>query len=292
MKLVVGRDDLAQAAVTAVRESGTEAERVVVQPVHSASDGFVNQASVEICELAVVTLLQAVALGRPVLLLPITTLGRFQHQTLVTRGELTLDDIEGRTVGVRSWSQTTGVWMRGFLAEQYGVDLQKVDWVVYEESHVDGYRDPAWIRRAPEGHKLPADFLDGQVEFGIMGNELPDAEGIRTVIPDPAATAEAWSRETGFAPINHVIGVTESVAREYSAAVLAAYDGLRVAAEAAAKPGPVEFLPVGFAALRGPVTRAAAYALDQEVLPRPVQFDELVERTSAALGVAPDRLGC
>jgi 4,5-dihydroxyphthalate decarboxylase len=49
--------------------------------------------------------------------------------------------------------------------------------------------------------------------------------------------------------------------------------------------------PVGFEALRGPVSLAAAYALEQEVLPRPVDFDELVERSCVALGVTPARLG-
>lgn len=144
MKLVVGRDDLAAAALAAVRLSGTSGERVEVRPVHKESRGFVNDASVDVCEVAIVTLLQAAAYDKRVVLLPITTLGRFQHQTLVTMGELTADEVEGRSVGVRSWSQTTGVWVRGFLAEQYGVDLRKVDWTVYESAHVDEYEDPKW----------------------------------------------------------------------------------------------------------------------------------------------------
>jgi 4,5-dihydroxyphthalate decarboxylase len=289
--MVMGRDDLAAAAVAGAAEADTALERVVVKPVHKASRGFVNDASVDVCELAIVTLLQAAAYGKPVLLLPVTTLGRAQHQTLVTRGELTLADLAGARVGVRSWSQTTGVWMRGFLTEQYGVDLRKSDWVVYEGSHVDEYADPEWVERAPQGRKLPSDFLDGNLAFGIMGNELPDAPGIRTVVPDAAEAARAWSAETGFIPINHVIGVTETAAREHSAAVCAAYDAMAAAARAAAVPGPVDPHPVGFAALRGPISRAAAYALEQGVLPRPVEFDDLVARSCAALGVPPSRLG-
>lgn len=288
MKMVIGRDDLATAAQQAVPTLA----RVDVNPVHKASWGFVNDASVDVCELAIVTLLQAAAYDKPVLLLPVTTLGRAQHQTLVTRTDgLTLDDLEGHSVGVRSWSQTTGVWLRGFLTEQYGIDLRKAEWTVYEGSHIAEYQDPGWVGRAPEGRKLPTDFLDGRLDFGIMGNELPDAPGIRTVIPDAAKVAEEWSRATGFIPINHVVGVTESAAREHSAAVLAAYDAMRAAAESAASAGPADTNPAGFEALRGPVSRAAAYALEQQVLPRAVEFDELVDRTCAALGVAPTRLG-
>ncbi|WP_202237186.1 hypothetical protein [Actinacidiphila reveromycinica] len=287
MKLVVGRDDLAEAALGAVSQRGTAVERVDVKPVHKASRGFVNDQAVDLCELAVVTLLQAVALGKPVVLLPVTTLGRTQHQTLVTMGDLTVADVGGRSVGIRSWSQTTGVWVRGFLTEQYGVDLRSVDWTVYEGGHVDGHQDPSWVHRAPEGARLQADFLEGRLDFGVMGNELPDDDRIRTAIPDAREVAEQWTKERGFLPLNHVVGVTAEAAAEHSAAILAAYDAM---GEVAAKdPGGTN--PVGFEALRGPVSLAARYAREQEVLSRPVEFDELLEQSCAALGVTPARLG-
>ncbi|MEV0907871.1 hypothetical protein [Streptomyces hokutonensis] len=288
MKTVLGRDDLATAARSAVRATGTDLERLDVRPVHKASRGFVNEGDVDLCEVAVVTLLQAVAHGKPVVLLPVTTLGRHQHQTLITCGELTVDDIEGRTVGVRSWSQTTGVWVRGFLGEQYGVDLRNVDWVVYEDGHVDGHQDPDWVKRAPEGARLQTDFLEGRLDFGIMGNETPAMDVIHTAIPDASDVAQQWALTKGFAPVNHVVGATGSAAREHSAALCAAYDAMRATIPPT---GPVDFAPVGFEALRGPVTLAAQYALEQGVLPRPVAFDELVAGTCAALGAEPARLG-
>lgn len=291
MKLVLGRDDLAAAAESAVRAIGTELERLDVRPVHKAARGMVGESSVDICELPIVTLLQAVAHDRPVVLLPVTTLGRFQHQTLVTCGDLTVADVEGRSVGIRSWSQTTGVWVRGFLAEQYRVDLRKVDWVVYEGGHVEAQPDPSWVRRAPAGARLQADFLDGRLDFGIMGNELPVDDRIRTAVPEPAQAAAAWSGDKGFAPVNHVVGVGEKAARKHSAAVCAAYDAMRDVLAAAPRDGTVELTPVGFEALRGPVSQAAAYALEQDVLPRPVDFDELVARSCEALGVLSSRLG-
>lgn len=291
MKLVVGRDDLAAAALGAAREQGADAERQDVKPVHKASRGFVNDQAVDVCELAVVTLLQAVAFRKPVVLLPVTTLGRTQHQTLVTLGNLSVKDVEGRSVGVRSWSQTTGVWMRGFLSEQYEVDLRKVDWTVYEEAHVDGYRDPSWVHRAPEGARLQADFLDGRLDYGIMGNELPADDRIRTAIDNARDVAAKWTADRGFLPLNHVMGVTAEAASEHSAAVVAMYDAMRAVAAADRAAGAVDPNPVGFEALRGPVTLAARYALEQEVLPRAVEFDELVEQSCVALGVTPARLG-
>jgi 4,5-dihydroxyphthalate decarboxylase len=282
MKLTLGRNDLATAAAEAVQATGTRAERVDVKPVHKASKGFVNEGAVAFCEIAIVTLLQAVALDKPVTLLPISALTRPQHQTLVTLGDLAVDEIEGHRVGVRSWSQTTGVWVRGFLTEQFGLDLQKINWTTYEGAHVDGVADPVWVDRAPDGAKLPADFLAGKVDFGILGNELPEDPRIRTASPDARAVAARWSATKGFTPVNHVVGLNPAAAKENSAAVLAAYDAMRAV---------VGDRDAGFAPLRAPFTQAAAYALDQDVIPRAVEFDELVDRTSAALGVPPSRLG-
>ncbi|MGW1022323.1 hypothetical protein ACWD4J_01210 [Streptomyces sp. NPDC002577] len=291
MKLVLGRDDLAAAAVSAVREAGTEPERLDISPVHKASRGFVNASEADLCEVAIATVLQAVAHGKPVLLLPVTTLGRHQHQTLVTLGELSVADVEGHSVGVRSWSQTTGVWMRGFLTEQYGIDLRKADWTTYEGSHVDGADDPSWVKRAPQAAKLQADFLEGRIDFGIMGNGLPSDDRIRTAVENARETAEQWAKDQGFIPVNHVVGVSERAAAEHSAAILAAYDAMRSVLTATADPGPVPLHPVGFDALRGAFTKAAAYALEQGVIVRAVDYDELVERSCAALGVPPARLG-
>ncbi|GAA3525540.1 ABC transporter substrate-binding protein [Amycolatopsis ultiminotia] len=286
MKIVLGRDDLAAAAVEAAASAGAAAERLDVRPVHKASRGFLQEGTADVCELAVVTLLQAVAYDKPVALLPITALGRHQHQTLVTLGEPGVGAVRGRTVGVRSWSQTTGVWLRGFLTEQYGVELSEVDWIGYEDGHVPEYADPAWVKRAPEGAKLPADFLDGRVDYGIMGNELPADERIRTAVPDALTVASEWAAGKGFAPINHVVAINPAVDAK---AALAVYDALAAAVEPTQ--GPVNLNPVGFEALRGPVTEVARYAREQEVLPRAVSFDELVDRTCAALGVRASRLG-
>ncbi|WP_405914763.1 hypothetical protein [Streptomyces sp. NBC_00728] len=291
MKLVLGRDDLAAAALSAARVAGSEPERVDIKPVHKASRGFVNQSDTELCELAIVTVLQALAYGKPVLLLPVTTLGRHQHQTLVTLGRLSVADVEGHSVGVRAWSQTTGVWMRGFLTEQYGIDLRKADWTTYEGHHVEGAEDPSWVKRAPQGSKLSADFIEGRVDFGIMGNELPSDDRIRTAVDRAHEAAEQWSKDQGFIPVNHVVGVSEAAAAEHPAAVLAAFDAMRSVLTAKEEGGDVALHPVGFEGLRGAFTKAAAYALEQDVIPRAVDYDELVERTCTALGVPPARLG-
>ncbi|MGH3975289.1 MAG: hypothetical protein ACRDS9_18470, partial [Pseudonocardiaceae bacterium] len=194
-------------------------------------------------------------------------------------------DLAGRTGGVRAWSQTTGVWVRGVLAEKYDVDLSSITWRTYSRGHVPEQPEPGFVVPAESGASLAEDLLAGRVDFAIMGNDRPDDSRVRSIIPEPAAAAEAWAAEVGFVPINHVLAVRGSTARAARDGILAMYDAL------AAELNGLPLNPVGFEALRPAVAAAARFAGDQGLLPRPVDFDELVAATSSALGVAPARLG-
>src|SRR5215472_5098754 len=94
-----------------------------------ANQGFkplVREQKFDAGELAIVTFLQAKLYGKPYVLLPAVVMGRGQHHTIAynaERGALRPADLPGRRVGVRAYSQTTGVWLRGILANDYGVDI-------------------------------------------------------------------------------------------------------------------------------------------------------------------------
>src|SRR5690606_10935473 len=99
-----------------------------------AHDGFkamLREDAFDCGELAIVTCLQARIYDKPYVLLPIPISGRFQHHCAGFNREL-FDlcprDIEGQRVGVRTYAQTTGLWVRGILSREYGVDLDKVTW--------------------------------------------------------------------------------------------------------------------------------------------------------------------
>src|SRR5256885_3321378 len=113
----------------------------------------------DVAEMAIMTYVIAKSFGTPYRLLPFAVLARFQHPFLVynaTRGALAPEDLQGKRVGVRSYSVTTGAWIRGILAEDHGVDISRVNWVTFEEAHVAEFRDPPNVQRAPAGKDLNA----------------------------------------------------------------------------------------------------------------------------------------
>jgi 4,5-dihydroxyphthalate decarboxylase len=140
------------------------------------------------------TFLLAKAHGKPYRLLPAVLTARFQHATLAynpERGALAPDQLAGKTVGMRSYSVTTATWVRGILADDYGVDLAKVHLGDLRGPHVAEFRDPPDATRMPPGKELTAMLLAGEIDAAILA-EPPRDGPLKTLIPDPAAAAAAW----------------------------------------------------------------------------------------------------
>ena len=141
----------------ALKEGRVRSPRLQLEfaPVATPATAFkrvVRELEFDVAELALVTFLMARDRGVPLVLLPAVVVARFQHPLLVqdaARPALAPRELEGRRVGVRSYSVTTGMWMRSILAEDYGVDCARVTWVTFEEAHVADFRDPRRI-----GHGL------------------------------------------------------------------------------------------------------------------------------------------
>ena len=156
-----------------------------VKPMHKAFKPMVREHAYDACEMALVTYLQAKDHDKGLTLLPAAMLARFQHGTMLFnagRGRLTPADLAGQRIGVRSYSQTTGAWIRGILANDYGVDLSGVQWVTFEDGHVAEFRDPPGVIRARADQDMTTMLIDGELDAAIYGAELPKDARLRSVI--------------------------------------------------------------------------------------------------------------
>jgi 4,5-dihydroxyphthalate decarboxylase len=105
------------------------------------------------------------------------------------------------------------VWVRGVLQNEYGVDLDKVTWVTFDDSHLAEYSDPPNCERASKGKKLVDMLLDGEVDAAILGSNMPKDARLKALIPDADTAALAWSKKYGVTPINHMYVVKQSCER-------------------------------------------------------------------------------
>jgi 4,5-dihydroxyphthalate decarboxylase len=254
---------------------------------HDGFKGMVRDNKFDAGELAIITFLQAKAYGKPYVLLPAPISGRFQHHCIgynAEHGELTPKDIEGRKVGVRSYAQTTGLWVRGVLQHEYGVDLDRVTWVTFDDAHLAEYADPANTERAPKGGKKLAQMMfDGDVAAAILGADMPKDPRVRTLVPEPHKAAQEWFKRTGVIPINHMFAVHERVSREHPDAIREVFRMLVESRKLAPPEALATIPPFGVEANRKAIQLAIDWALEQRILPRRLEVDELFADTTRDL---------
>ena len=243
-----------------------------IRPPATGFKRVVRGLEFDVAELAITTFLMAKAAGKPLKLLPAVVLARMQHSLLVHnagRGPLAPKDLPGRRVGVRSYSVTTGMWLRGILADDFGVDHERITWVTFEEAHVAEFRDPPNVERAPQGKDVTGMLLAGEIDAAVVGDGKPADPRIRPLIPDPEAAARAWRARTGAIQINHMVAVKDSVPDSAAAEVSRM---LEASIRAAGSP---DMNPYGIEANRRNLEVAIDYVYRQHLIPARYAVEEL-----------------
>ena len=238
-------------------------------------------------ELAIVTFLQAKEHGAPYVLLPATVVGRGQLHTVAynsERGTMKPSDLNGRKFGVRSYTQTTGIWVRGILADDYGVDWSKVQITTMEDPHVAEYKDPSLVNRAPETNQLPQMLIDGEIDSALIGDKFPDPR-FKTLIPDAEAANNAWAEKNGGVPINHMIVVRQSISKERPDVVrelFRVFKEARAANDKAPK-GALDPYRFGIEANRKALEKVIDYSVKQQMIKTRFTVDELFDDVTRTL---------
>jgi 4,5-dihydroxyphthalate decarboxylase len=209
---------------------GVDAEFITVEPQIGAFRRMVRDVEFDVCELAPTTYIIARAYGAPFVALPIFIVRRFHHSGLLVRPDAGIThpkDLEGKKVGVRAYSVTTGAWTRGILIDEFGLDSSKVTWVVDDEEHVTQLKLPANVIHAPEGRSLADMMADGELVAGFHGNAGVGRTGNPTggwktveahypeLFPNAEELEAEWYGRTGVYPMHGTVVVKDSVLAEH-----------------------------------------------------------------------------
>src|SRR3974390_2031187 len=274
----------------AVRSDLVDLDFVEVKVANNLFKQVVRDAKYDVAELAIVTYLQAKAYNKPYVLVPAVVVSRGQHHTIAynpERGPLKPTDLNGKRVGVRAYTVTTGAWVRGIFAADYGVDFNKVQWTTFEDPHVAEFHDPAIVKRAPAGKDLTQMLLDGELDAGIVGDKLTDPK-LKHLVPDADAVAQKWAERHHGIPINHMIVVRQELSRSRPDVVKDIFRQLHASKRAAGLPDGGELDPYRFGveACRPILEIIIDFCHRQQLIPRRMSVDELFDDTTRALSVA------
>jgi 4,5-dihydroxyphthalate decarboxylase len=244
-------------------------------PTNKGFKPMVREGAFDVSEMAIVTYLMAKSFGKPMVLLPDVVLARFQHAYALYNaksGTLTPSDLNGKRVGIRSFTTTTGAWLRGILANDYGVDLSSIDWVTFEDAHVAEFRDTT--KRAPAGKQIIQMLVDGELD-AVLGEKVEHPQ-LRSLFADTKAEELRWFGKHAVMPINHMVVVKQDLSDRHPDIVREVH---RMLSEAAVI-GKTAFKPSDMRRSLGCIT---GYAAQQGLIAREFAVDELFDDVTRAL---------
>jgi 4,5-dihydroxyphthalate decarboxylase len=300
---------------SAVPIEGIEPDFVQVVPIIGAFRRMVRDLEFDICEMAPTTYMIARARGAPYIALPIFLMRRFHHGGFVVRPDAGIrqpKDLEGKKVGVRAYSVTTGVWTRGIFVNEYDLDSSKVTWVVDDEEHVSTLKLPPNVVHAPDGKSLQSMMKAGEIQAGFTGpagvgragppisgwDKASAAAAATDTYPELIANVEQveadWFRRTGIYPIHGLIVVKDEHIKRYPwlpRALMNAFVAAKMPYLEELKRGRGDSpedkryraffslmndpLPYGMAANRSSIEALVTYSLQQELIPSRPQLDQV-----------------
>jgi 4,5-dihydroxyphthalate decarboxylase len=185
-----------------------------VDPIVAAMRRMVRSLAFDVCEMAFTTYLCAKAYGKPFTAIPVFLTRSFPHWAIfynVNSGIKSPKDLEGRTVGVnRGYTVTTGLWVRGILQSEYGVDLNSITWAATDDEHVAEYQASPNVSYLHRGKPIAELLLSGEIAAAV-GDVRVDSPEIKPLIADARNAGFAYFRKTGIYPINHGVVIENSI---------------------------------------------------------------------------------
>lgn len=279
-----------------VTPRGFELDFVDVPVLVEGFRRMVRDLEFDVAEMAFTTYLCAREHGVRFTAIPVFLVRAFHHGATVHNVRSGVEiprDLEGRDVGVnRGYTVTTGVWARGILADDYGVDLEKVRWLRSGDEHVAEYMPPANVGRLPEEKSLSDMLATGELAAAV--NVTVDHPDVRSLIPEPDLAGFEALRERGLYPINHLVVVRDDLLDAHPGLATALFEAFAEAKELyleRLRNGVVESgvdhtyskvmgllgdpLPYGVAPNREMIETLVRHATNQHILSRPVTPEAL-----------------
>jgi len=189
-----------------------------VKVPNTAFKRLVRDLEFDVSELAIVTFLQALDAGVPLVLLPAVIVIRYQHPVLMfdsRRGLMRPQDLRSKRIGVRSYSVTTVAWIRGMLQADFGIEPHHNRWVAFDEGHVAQWVDPHWVERTDPAADMLQMLEAGELDAAVLAAAPADKPHIQPVFSNPAEQSQRWFERHGVIQINHMIALKRSLVEQH-----------------------------------------------------------------------------
>lgn len=179
-------------------------------------------AEFDAAEMSMSTYIAMIARGDTRLIaIPVFPSRNFRHGYVFVHRQAGIskpEDLRGKRVGIPEYQMTAGLWIRGFLADDYGVAARDIRWrsgAMDEHGYDERYALdlPAEIEHQtiPAGKTMEAMIETGDLDALIMAARPKLADGsdgaVTRLFPDYPAVEKDYYRRTCLFPIMHTVVV-------------------------------------------------------------------------------------
>jgi len=290
-----------------VKPKNFEIDYENVEPLIAAFRRMVRGLEFDVCEMAITTYICAKAHGKRMTAIPVFPARAFHHGAIVYNtksGIKSPKDLEGKRIGVhRGYTVTTGVWARSILQHQYGVDLNKITWVLSGDEHVAEYRPPANVVPIEKGKKMEDLVASGEIPAAV--NIEIDHPDVKPLIPSAKEAGFEALRSHGHYPINHTVVVKDDLLNAHPDLAADIFNAFaqakrlyveRLKNNQIAEPSKTDQtykrvmditgkdpLPYGIEPNRKMIEAILEYASEQKIITRPFTVEDLFARNTQGL---------
>ncbi len=155
--------------------------------------------------------------GAPLAAIPVFPNRRFRYSFIYVREDSPIREpagLKGAAVGVPSYLNTCGLWVRGLLADEYGIKTRDIKWKVMRKEAVE-FTPPAGavVEEFRGDEKLRSRLKSGEVE-ALITPDVITGGGIRRLFSGTKELEKNYYRRTGIFPINHAVVIREDRVRD------------------------------------------------------------------------------
>ena len=280
-----------------VKPEGIELEHVQASP--NTYRRMVRDLEFDVAEVALTTFVAAKWFGVPITGIPIFSNRDVTMSPIscnVRSGIKSPKDLEGKRVGLRSYTVTNTTQCRALLNYEFGVDTDSIRYSVSEDAHVAQYVNPPNVAQIPPEKTLEQMLADGELDAGLQLSVEPGGD-IQLLFTEEEAdeVGLGFFRRTGVYPIGHVMTIKDDVLREHPWVASAMYRAFAESKDlyvdslsGLTEPGKRDLqalrnrdlvggdpFPMGMAKNRTAMEAMLRIDVDQHIIPEPMDVDGL-----------------
>jgi 4,5-dihydroxyphthalate decarboxylase len=207
-----------------VKPDGIELTVLTQMDSNTRHHRFLQGREFDVAEMSACSYVIARGMGQAFTSLPVFLHRRFRHGSIyinTTKGIRSPKDLNGRTLGAKSWTTTAILWIRGILESEYGVDLRSITWLTDLDDHVKDFKPPKdfKVRRIPHDQSIESMLVEGEVDALLHSDIIqPMLDGdarVARLFPDYRQEQVRYYQKTGIFPIMHVLGILPEIVERH-----------------------------------------------------------------------------